>query len=209
MARYSEAVCRLCRRENQKLFLKGDRCQSAKCAINKRNFAPGQHGLSRGRKISPYGQQLREKQRTKRYYGLLEKQFRRTFERADRMTGVTGTQLLQLLETRLDNLVYRMGFASSRPAARQLVRHGHVRVDGQKVNIPSYQVSVGQTVTVKDKLREHQIVSTGRALADKLPQMSWLEYNADQKTGRLLNLPERQDIPVEFNEQLIVELYSK
>lgn len=208
MARYTEAVCRLCRREGRKLFLKGERCESPKCAIAKRNFPPGQHGLSRN-KLSPYGQQLREKQRAKRYYGILERQFRRLFANAERMRSITGTALMQLLETRLDNLVYRLGFAASRAAARQLVRHGNVRVDGQKVDIPSFQVKVGQEITVKIQFKEHQMVKNALEQAGKREALSWLSYDAETGAGRLLAMPAREDIPVDVNEQLIVELYSK
>ena len=166
MARYTEAVCRLCRREGRKLYLKGERCESPKCAINKRNFPPGQHGLSRS-KLSPYGLQLREKQRAKRYYGILEAQFRRMFANAEQMKGVTGVALLQLLETRLDNVVYRLGFSPSRAGARQLVRHGNVRVNGSKVDIPSFQVKVGQEIQVKAKMKEHRV---GQELAGAVRQ---------------------------------------
>lgn len=208
MARYTDAVCRLCRREGRKLFLKGDRCESPKCAIVKRNFPPGQHGLSRG-KLSPYGMQLREKQRAKRYYGILERQFRRMFANAERMRGVTGTMLLQLLETRLDNVVYRLGLAASRAGARQLIRHGNVTVNGHKVDIPSFQVKVGQEVTVKSKFKEHQMVKSALEQAGKRGALSWLQYSAENGTGRLIAIPAREDIPVDINEQLIVELYSK
>jgi small subunit ribosomal protein S4 len=208
VARYTDAVCRLCRREGRKLYLKGDRCESPKCAIAKRNFPPGQHGLSRG-KLSPYGMQLREKQRAKRYYGILERQFSLIFDHAERMKGVTGTLLLQLLETRLDNLVCRMGFGASRAAARQLVRHGNVRVDGRKVDIPSFRVRVGQEITVKNKFKEHPMVKNALAQAGKRETLSWLEVNAETSVGRLIAVPAREDIPVDLNEQLIVELYSK
>lgn len=208
MARYTEAVCRLCRREGRKLYLKGERCESPKCAINKRNFPPGQHGLSRG-KISPYGMQLREKQRAKRYYGILEAQFRRMFASAERMKGVTGVALMQLLETRLDNVVYRLGLAPSRAAARQLVRHGNVLVNGHKVDIPSCQVKVGQEITVKSRLKEAALIKNALEQAGKREALSWLQYSAETGSGRLLAVPAREDIPVDINEQLIVELYSK
>ena len=208
VARYTDAVCRLCRREGRKLYLKGTRCESPKCAINKRNFPPGQHGLSRS-KLSPYGMQLREKQRAKRYYGILERQFRRMFANAESMRGVTGTTLLQLLETRLDNVVYRLGFASSRAASRQLVRHGNVRINGQKVDIPSYQVKVGQEITVKGKFKEHQMVKNALDQAAKRETLGWLNYSAETGSGRLLAVPAREDMPIDINEQLIVELYSK
>ncbi|MCL5271615.1 MAG: 30S ribosomal protein S4 [bacterium] len=208
MARYTDAVCRLCRREGRKLYLKGERCESPKCAINKRNFPPGQAGLGRN-KVSPYGMQLREKQRAKRIYGLLEAQFRQVFARADHMNGVTGTLLLQLLESRLDNLVYRMGFATSRAAARQLVRHGNVLVDGRKIDIPSCRIKVGQVVTVKPRFKEAEMVKHSLDVAGKRPALSWIELNPETVSGRLLAMPAREDIPVELNEQLIVELYSK
>lgn len=208
MARYTDAVCRLCRREGRKLYLKGDRCESPKCAITKRNFPPGQHGLSKN-KLSPYGQQLREKQRAKRYYGVLERQFHKTFERAERMKGVTGTLLLQLLETRLDNMVYRLGLAPSRAGARQLVRHGNVTVNGQKVDIPSFQVRVGHEISVRERFKEAQNVKDALEQAGKRERLTWLETNLETTTGRLLSMPARADIPVDINEQLIVELYSK
>lgn len=208
MARYTDAVCRLCRREGRKLFLKGERCESPKCAITKRNFPPGQHGLGRG-KLSPYGQQLREKQRAKRYYGVLEAQFRKTFARAERMNGVTGTLLLQLLETRLDNVVYRLGLAPSRAAARQLVRHGNVTVNGQKVDIPSFQVRVGQDLSVRPRFKEAANITQSLEQAGKRERLNWLETNLETVSGKLLAIPARPDIPVDINEQLIVELYSK
>lgn len=208
MARYTDAVCRLCRREGRKLFLKGERCDSPKCAINKRNFPPGQHGLGRG-KPSPYALQLREKQRAKRIYGVLESQFRKTFYEADRMRGMTGTLMMQLLERRLDNLVYRLGLATSRAAARQLARHGHVLVDGAKVDIPSYRVKPGQAISMKGKMKEHQNIKNALERARKHPPLEWLESSPDKAEGRLLAIPERDQIPVELNEQLIVELYSK
>jgi small subunit ribosomal protein S4 len=184
VARYTDAVCRLCRREGRKLFLKGERCEGPKCAISKRNFPPGQHGLSRG-KISPYGLQLREKQRAKRIYGLLERQFRKTFVKANSMRGITGLLLLQLLETRLDNMVYRLGLAPSRAAARQLVVHGHVLVNARKVDRPSCQVKVGDEITVKSWLKEKEIVKKSIALASKRPALTWLEFSDDNVTGRL------------------------
>lgn len=208
MARYTDAVCRLCRREARKLNLKGERCESPKCALNKRNFPPGQHGLGRG-KLSPYGQQLREKQRAKRYYGVLEAQFRKTFARAERLNGVTGTLLLQLLETRLDNMVYRLGLAPSRAAARQMIRHGNVLVNGKKVDIPSCQVRVGQEISVTSQLKESQAVKNALEQAGKREHLSWLETSIENVTGKLLAIPARTDIPVELDEQLIVELYSK
>ena len=208
MARYTAAVCRLCRREGRKLNLKGDRCIGPKCAINKRNFPPGQHGLARI-KPTPYGLQLREKQRARRIYGVLERQFRRMFANANRMRGVTATLLMQLLETRLDNIVYRMGLASSRSNARQMVLHGHVRVNDRKVDIPSCQVKVGQTISLKAKMKEHAMVKSAMDGAAKRPAITWIEMDEEGLKGRLLAIPSRADIPVELNEQLIVELYSK
>ena len=209
MGRYTGSVCRLCRREGEKLYLKGDRCDAPKCAINKRNFPPGQHGMSRHSKQSPYAQQLREKQKAKRLYGVYEKQFRRYFEIADGWRGVTGANLMQLLERRLDNIVYRIGFATSRKAARQLVAHGHVRVRGKKVDIPAYLVRAGEVVAVKEKMREHGSTRAALERADRKGRVGWIEYSSENQSGRLVSIPSRQDIPTELNEQLIVELYSK
>jgi small subunit ribosomal protein S4 len=208
LARYTGPVCRLCRREGRKLYLKGERCDSPKCAINKRNFPPGQHGLRRS-KTSPYGLQLREKQRAKRIYGVLERQFRRYFEIADSFRGVTGTNLMQLLERRLDNIVFRMGLAPSRTAARQLVRHGGILVDGSKVDIPSYLVRVGQEISVEPKSREQASVKRALDNMDKRGRLTWLEFSREKMGGRLIAIPSREDIPTEIDEQLIVELYSK
>ncbi len=208
MARYTGPVCRLCRREGRKLYLKGERCDSPKCAINKRNFPPGQHGLRRS-KTSPYGLQLREKQRAKRIYGVLERQFRRYFEIADSFRGVTGTNLMQLLERRLDNIVFRMGLAASRSAARQLVRHGGICVDGHKVDIPSFLVRVGQEVSVDEQSREKLGVKQALDNMDKRGRMTWLEFSREKMAGKMLSIPSRADIPTEVDEQLIVELYSK
>ena len=208
MARYTEAVCRQGRREGKKLYLKGERCDSSKCAINKRNFPPGQHGLSRS-KPTAYGLQLREKQRAKRIYGLMERPFRRLFAKADSMRDVTGMLLIQFLESRLDNLVYRLGLASSRAAARQVVCHGHVLVNGRKVDIPSCQIKVGQTIGLKTKFKEHPAVKKALEMNAKRGALSWLEFSPEELTGRLISRPVREDIPVELNEQLIVELYSK
>ncbi|MCX7625576.1 MAG: 30S ribosomal protein S4 [Candidatus Sumerlaeaceae bacterium] len=209
MGRYLDARCRLCRREGMKLFLKGERCVTSKCAIERRNYAPGQHGQNRT-KLSTYGLQLREKQKAKRIYGVLERQFRRYFAMAERMRGVTGTVLLQLLERRLDNLVYRLGIASSRTQARQLVRHGHILVDGRRVDIPSYLVKPGQEITVADKAREFKIIRDNlEAFAQSGKLLPWLEWNPERWVGRLLAVPAREDIPTLVNEQRIVELYSK
>ena len=209
MARYRDAVCRLCRREGMKLFLKGQRCLTDKCAIEKRNFAPGQHGKDRKAKIVGYGLQLREKQKTKRMYFTQEGQFRNYFEKAARSRGVTGEILLQQLERRLDNIVYRLGFGISRRQARQLVRHGHVHVDGRKVNIPSYEVSVGEEITIREASRKLTILEIAKEFASHQNPVNWLEINRDNYSGRVTALPKREDINLPVNEQLIVELYSK
>ncbi len=209
MARYTGAVCRLCRREGIKLFLKGPKCFSEKCPIEKRNFAPGQHGKDRRPKVVGYGLQLREKQKAKRIYFTLEKQFRNYFEKAARQQGVTGEVLLQQLERRLDNVVFRMGLAISRRQARQLVRHGHVAVNGRKVNIPSFQVNVGDAVEVREKSRKITTLEMARDFASHQPLAAWLEVDRENYKGRVTALPKRQDIQLPVNEQLIVELYSK
>lgn len=209
MARYSDAVCRLCRRENTKLFLKGDRCLSDKCAINKRNYAPGQHGQRRRTKLSEYGLQLREKQKVKRTYGLLEKQFRGYFHKAARTKGVTGSELLVLLERRLDNVVYRMGFADSRAQARQLVRHGHMRVNGRKVNIPSYQMKQGDVIEPREKSRNMDLVRGNMEHIGQKQIPEWLNVDSGGMRGVVQVLPTREDVTMPFQEQLIVELYSK
>ncbi len=208
MARYRQSVCRLCRREAMKLFLKGDRCFTNKCAIERRNFPPGQHGKRRT-KILGYGIQLREKQKVKRFYGLVEKQFRLTFARAERMRGVTGENLLSLLERRLDNVVHRLGFAASRSQARQLVRHGHVRVNGRKVNVPSYVVNAGAVVSVKEKSRKNPLITGAVETAKGRGIPAWLELNAAEFEGKVIALPKREDVALPVNEKLIVELYSK
>jgi small subunit ribosomal protein S4 len=209
VARYTGPVCRLCRREGKKLFLKGERCQSSKCAVERRAYPPGQHGQSGMRKLTTYGTQLREKQCAKRIYGILEKQFRRYFDRADNWRGVTGTILLQLLECRLDNIVYRLGFAASRSSARQLVMHGHILINGKRVDIPSYSVSVNENISLSKKRHENKDILAALENSDKNGRVSWVEYNADNFTGRILTVPEREDIPEEIQEQVIVELYSK
>jgi small subunit ribosomal protein S4 len=209
VARYTGPVCRLCRREGKKLFLKGERCDTAKCAVERRSYAPGQHGQAGSRKLTTYGMQLREKQKAKRIYGILEKQFRRYYEKASSWRGVTGTVLLQLLERRLDNLVFRSGFASSRNQARQLVRHGHILVNGKKVDIPSFTVTVGQTISVEEKLKQSKAILTSLERAEKNGRVPWLEYNPENLSSRLLAIPAREDIPVDIQEQVIVELYSK
>ncbi len=209
MARYTDPVCRLCRREGMKLFLKGTRCFSDKCAIEKRNFAPGQHGKDRKAKVVGYGLQLREKQKTKRMYFTQEGQFRNYFEKAARSRGVTGEILLQQLERRLDNIVYRLGFGISRRQARQLVRHGHVQVDGRKVNIPSYEVSVGEEIAIREASRKLTILESAKEFASHQNAVNWLDIDRDNYKGRVTALPKREDINLPVNEQLIVELYSK
>ena len=209
MARYTGAVCRLCRREGTKLFLKGTKCTSDRCPLEKRNFAPGMHGKDRKAKIVGYGLQLHEKQKAKRMYFTLEGQFREYYEKANRATGVTGELLIQQLERRLDNVAYRLGFAISRRQARQVVRHGHVIVNGKKVNIPSYQVQVGDEIAIRESARKLLIVEQGAQYAAQNPVPAWLEANFDTFTGRVLSLPKRKDVNLPINEQLIVELYSK
>jgi small subunit ribosomal protein S4 len=209
MARYTDAVCRLCRREGTKLYLKGERCYSDKCAIARRPFVPGQHGKSR-KKVSEYGLQLREKQKARRLYGIMEKQFRGYFKIAERMKGITGENLLQLLERRLDNVVYRMGFAGSRPQARQLVRHGHIRINGKKVNIPSYLVNIGETIAVAEKSAsgmEHFKALREQGAGHVV--VPWLQVDYDKLEGAVTAFPSREDIDVPIQEHLIVELYSK
>ena len=209
MARYTDAVCRLCRREGMKLFLKGPKCFTDKCAIEKRNFAPGQHGKDRKAKIVGYGLQLREKQKAKRIYFTQEGQFRNYFEKAARSKGVTGELLLQQLERRLDAVVYRIGLGVSRRQARQLVRHGHVNVNGRKVDIPSFQVSVGDEIVIREASRKLAILEQAKEFAAHGNPPTWLEIDRDNYKGRVLALPKREDIQLPVNEQLIVELYSK
>ena len=209
MARYSDAVCRLCRREGTKLFLKGQRCLTDKCAIEKRNFPPGQHGKARRPKIVGYGLQLREKQKARRFYGILEDQFRGYFEGAASTKGVTGEALLQMLERRLDNVVYRLGLATSRAGARQLVRHGHISVAGQKVTIPSYQVVVGEELEVREKSRSMASIDRALDLAGNRSVPPWLQFDRSTMKARVLSLPKREDVNFPIQEQMIVELYSK
>jgi len=208
LARYKDSVCRLCRRENLKLFLKGERCYTDKCAIERRNYPPGQHGQAR-KKFSEYSIQLREKQKVKRMYGLLENQFRRTFAQAARTKGITGETLLVLLERRLDNVAYRLGFAGSRAEARLLVRHGHVLVNGRRVNIPSYIVRVGDVVSVQEQSRQITRVLSAMEGAQRRGVPDWAELDRDTCSGRIKLLPTRSDITMPINEKLIVELYSK
>lgn len=206
MARYIDANCRLCRREGQKLFLKGERCYSTKCAMEKRNYAPGQHGQSR-KKVSEYGTQLREKQKTKRFYGLQETQFRNLFEKAVKKKGITGENLLILLETRLDNVVFRLGFGSSRKEARQLVTHGHFLVNGKKVDIPSYTVSAGDVIKVKEKSTASPKFKEIKEMTISVP--SWMTVDTEKLEGKVIALPTREEIDTPVSEYLIVELYSK
>ncbi len=211
MARHREAVCRLCRREGQKLFLKGLRCFTEKCAIEKRNFVPGQHGQSRrAKKLAGYGLQLREKQKVKRTYGLLERQFRTYVEKAEQAKGPTGENLIVMLERRLDNVVCRMGLAASRAQARQFILHGHVRVRGRKVNIPSYLVNVGEEITLKEKMHQNTMVLEARNVAQSQNAVPWLEIDREHFKARVVALPKREDVQTPpISEQLIVEFYSK
>lgn len=209
MARYTGPVCRLCRREGMKLFLKGERCYTEKCAIEKRNVPPGQHGRGRRAKMAGYAIQLREKQKVKRIYGVLEDQFRGYFEQAERTRGITGETLLQLLERRLDNAVYRLGFATSRPQARQLVRHGHFLVNGKRINIPSYQVRAGDVVEVRDNSKKIQRIVDALGQVDRVPRPAWIDLDKENMRGKITALPTRSDISADIDEQLIVELYSK
>jgi small subunit ribosomal protein S4 len=209
LARYTDPVCRLCRREGIKLFLKGSKCFSDKCPIEKRNFAPGQHGKDRKTKVVGYGLQLREKQKAKRIYFTQEGQFRNYFEKAARSQGVTGELLLQQLERRLDSVVFRLGFGTARRQARQLVRHGHVLVNGKKVNIPSFQVNVGDEITVKESSRKLTVLEAAKEFSSHQNSPNWLEIDRDNFRGKVLSLPKREDIQQPVNEQLIVELYSK
>lgn len=208
MARYTGPVCRLCRREGIKLYLKGERCYTPKCAIDRRGYAPGQHGQMK-RKLSEYGLQLREKQKAKRIYGVLERQFKIYFEEAVRRKGVTGENLLRILECRLDNVVYRLGFAKSRAQARQIVRHGHIEVNGRKVNIPSYQVKPGDVIAVREKSRSLELFKEMAEAGKGRMVPEWLSVNYDTLTGEVVRLPNREDIDVPIQEHLIVELYSK
>lgn len=209
MARYSGPVCRLCRRERMKLYLKGDRCFKEKCAIERRGYPPGQHGQRRGRRTLGYGLQLRAKQKVKRIYGILEKQFRNYFKEAERRKGITGENLLVMLERRLDNVVYSLGFASSRAQARQLVRHGHIQVDGRKTTIPSLQVREGQGVMIKPGSRKNALVQSSIETARGRGVPEWLELDADNFAGKILRQPTRQDVKHDVEEGLIVELYSR
>jgi len=209
LARYTDSVCRQCRRENLKLFLKGDRCYSDKCAFDRRAYAPGQHGERRGRKPSDYGIQLREKQKVKRMYGLSEKQFHLFFNKAERQKGITGTNLLVMLERRIDNVVYRLGFASSRAQARQFVRHRHLLVNGKRVDIPSFVVKIGDTIEVREKSKKIQALQDSLDAVVRRGVPQWLDLEKDNMKGMVKNFPIREDLTMPIQEQLIVELYSK
>lgn len=206
MARYTDANCRLCRREGQKLFLKGERCYGSKCALERRNYAPGQHGQAR-KKVSDYGLQLREKQKAKRFYGLLETQFRNLFDKAAKRKGITGENLLIMLESRLDNVVFRMGFAASRKEARQLVAHGHFTLNGKKVDIPSLEVKAGDVIRVKEKSQSSPKFKEVKEMAITVP--SWVAVDVEKLEGKVVSIPRREDIDTPIAEHLIVELYSK
>ncbi len=206
MAKYTNADCKLCRREGVKLFLKGERCTSKACAMERRPKAPGMHGVSR-KKASEYNVQLREKQKAKRAYGLLEKQFRAYYEEAERMTGVTGENMLSLIERRLDNVVYRMGIGSSRAQARQIVNHGHVTVNGKSVDIASYQVKKGDVIAIKESKKDNALFKELRGAKIVMPK--WVEFDTESFTGKVIDVPKREDIDLSINEQLIIELYSK
>ena len=209
MARYTESVCRQCRREGTKLFLKGNRCYTEKCAVDKRHTVPGQHGQARTKKPSEYGMQLREKQKVRRTYGVLESQFKKYYDMAVNMRGVTGDNMLQILERRLDNVVYRLGFGESRPMARQLVAHGHVTVDGKTVDIASYIVTPGQVISVRDNARQFASIKQLREEGSAKPIPQWLELDAENLTGKVVMLPKREDIDFSVEEHLIVEFYSR
>lgn len=206
MAKYTEADCKLCRREGAKLFLKGERCTTKKCAMERRPVAPGMHAVTR-KKASEYNVQLREKQKAKRAYGLLEKQFREYYEEAERMRGVTGENMLALIEKRLDNVVYRMGIGSSRAQSRQIVNHGHITVNGKRVDIPSYEVKVGDEIAVKENKKDNAMFKELRGAKIVMPK--WLTFDTESFTGKILADPKREDIDLGINEQLIIELYSK
>jgi len=209
LARYTGSVCRLCRRENIKMYLKGDRCYSDKCAFDRRGYPPGQHGQRRGRKISDYGIQLREKQKVKRIYGLSEKQFHLFFERAERKKGITGSNLLTMLERRFDNVVYRLGFVNSRTQGRHFVKHSHFQINGKKVNIPSYLVKEGDVIEIREKSRKMQAITDALDAVVRRGIPQWLELEKDNMKGIVNTSPEREDITMPMQEQLIVELYSK
>jgi small subunit ribosomal protein S4 len=210
LARYIGPVCRLCRREGMKLFLKGERCHSEKCAIEKRNFIPGQHGQARAKKIVGYGLQLREKQKVRRIYGILERQFRNTYEKAAHAKGITGELLMSALERRLDSVIYRMGFGVSRSQARQIVRHGHIDVNGRKCDIPSAMVKIGDVISVREGSKNNPTILAARDATAHAPAPNWIEVDREALKGRVQALPKRDElVQIQLNEQLIVELYSK
>ena len=210
MARYVGPVCRQCRREGMKLFLKGERCHTDKCAIEKRNVPPGQHGKDRRPKIVGYGLQMREKQKARRAYGVLERQFRNVFEKASHAKGITGELLLSMLERRLDNVVYRMGFGTSRAQSRQIVRHGHIQVNGRKVNIPSFLVKLNDVIEVREKSRQNPTILTARDATAHAPSPNWLDVDRENLKARVIGMPKREElVQIQLNEQLVVELYSK
>ena len=208
MARYKDEQCRICRREGQKLFLKGSRCYTDKCSITRRNYGPGQNGQKK-KKLSEYGTQLREKQKTKAFYGVQEKQFRKYFEMASNKKGVTGEELLTILESRLDNVVYRLGFGTSRAQARQLVNHGHFEVNGKKVNIPSYLVKAGDVIAVREIRKDNKTIKANVEQNNSRPVPTWLEKDNEKMTGKVIRLASREDVDIPVEEHLIVELYSK
>ena len=210
MARYIGPVCKKCRREGMKLFLKGERCHSEKCAIEKRNYVPGQHGKDRKAKIVGYGLQLREKQKVRRIYGVLERQFHSTFEKAERAKGITGENLMANLERRLDNVIYRMGFGTSRSQARQVVRHGHIEVNGRKCDIPSAVVKIGDVVSVRESSKNNPTILSARDATAHAPAPNWIDVDREGLKGRITSMPQRSElVQIQLNEQLIVELYSK
>ena len=208
MARYKESVCRLCRREGNKLYLKGERCYTDKCAVSRRAFPPGQHGQRRT-KVSEYGTQLREKQKARRIYGVLEGQFRNYFEEADRRKGITGENLLQILESRLDNVVYRLGFAMSRAESRLMVGHGHISVNGRRVDIPSFLVRPGDVISVRERGKKNARIKEVAEVMEGQGTLQWLEVNRENLTGKVLRIPSREEIDIPVQEHLIVELYSR
>ncbi|MGN1310671.1 MAG: 30S ribosomal protein S4 [Clostridia bacterium] len=208
MSRYKDEQCRICRREGQKLFLKGSRCYTDKCSVTRRNYAPGEHGQGR-KKISEYGTQLREKQKTKAFYGVGEKQFRKYFEMAENKKGITGENLLQILESRLDNVVYRLGFGTSRAQARQLVNHGHFEVNGKKVDIPSYLIKAGDVIAVRENKKDNKIIKENLEVNAARPVPEWLEKDVEKMQGKVIRLASREDVDIPVEEHLIVELYSK
>ena len=209
MAKYTGAVCRMCRREGQKLFLKGDRCYTNKCAIDRRSYAPGMHGQNRGKKPTEFGIQLREKQKARRIYGVLERQFRGYFDKASRQKGMTGENLLRLLERRLDNVVYRLGFAASRAEARQMVTHGHITVNGKRVGIPSYLVKVGEVISIKETSRDIPRIKEMAETLKERTAPAWLSLDVNTLSGTVINLPSREEIQIPIEEHLIVEKYSR